>query len=58
MSREFFLKRYWKLLATPAVTISMGIILAFGFIAGVVFWGGFNTGMEQTNKMEFCIGLP
>jgi len=26
------------------------------FIVGVVFWGGFNTAMEATNQMEFCIG--
>jgi len=26
-----------------------------GAVAGVVFWGGFNTAMEATNSMEFCI---
>ncbi|GAB6052983.1 pentaheme c-type cytochrome TorC [Magnetospira thiophila] len=26
------------------------------FIAGVIVWGGFNTVMEYTNKMEFCVG--
>ncbi len=25
------------------------------FIAGIVFWGGFNTAMEATNELEFCI---
>ena len=25
------------------------------FIIGIIFWGGFNTGMEATNNMEFCI---
>ena len=25
------------------------------FIAGIVFWGGFNTAMEATNTMPFCI---
>lgn len=25
------------------------------FVAGVVFWGGFNTAMEATNTLEFCI---
>ncbi len=28
--------------------------LAF-FIAGIIFWGGFNTAMEATNNTEFCI---
>ncbi len=26
------------------------------FIVGIIFWGGFNTGMEVTNTTEFCIG--
>lgn len=56
MSREFFLKRYWKLLTTPAGKVSMGVILAFGFIAGVVFWGGFHKGLELSSTEEFCIG--
>lgn len=25
------------------------------FISGIVFWGGFNTAMEATNTLEFCI---
>ncbi|MFV0515365.1 MAG: NapC/NirT family cytochrome c [Jhaorihella sp.] len=29
--------------------------LAGAFIAGIVFWGGFNTAMEATNTEEFCI---
>jgi nitrate/TMAO reductase-like tetraheme cytochrome c subunit len=28
---------------------------AVGAVAGVVFWGGFNTAMEATNSMAFCI---
>jgi len=28
--------------------------LAF-FIGGIIFWGGFNTTMEATNSLEFCI---
>ena len=23
--------------------------------AGIIFWGGFNTGLEMTNSLEFCI---
>lgn len=26
------------------------------FAAGIIFWGGFNTAMEATNEMGFCIG--
>ncbi len=28
---------------------------AGAFAAGIIFWGGFNTAMEATNKLEFCI---
>ena len=39
--------------------ILMGATVAAGsvfFIAGIIFWGGFNTAMEATNTMDFCIG--
>lgn len=52
---EGVLTRYLRLLRTPT-SMAMGVILAFGFVAGIVFWGGFNTGMEMTNTEEFCIG--
>jgi len=25
------------------------------FVAGIVFWGGFNWALEATNKESFCI---
>lgn len=31
------------------------IILSFGIIIGIIFWGGFNTAMEATNNEQFCI---
>ncbi len=27
----------------------------FFFLIGILFWGGFNWGMERTNTLEFCI---
>ena len=30
-------------------------LLALGAVVGVIFWGGFNTAMEATNREEFCI---
>lgn len=30
-------------------------LLGAGAVAGVVFWGGFNTAMEATNTEAFCI---
>jgi cytochrome c-type protein NapC len=35
----------------PAVSI--GIVVAF--VAGIVFWGGFNTALEASNTEQFCI---
>ena len=34
---------------------SLGAILIGGFVAGIIFWGGFNTAMEATNTEAFCI---
>lgn len=33
---------------------TLGVAIIFMLI-GVIFWGGFNTGMEATNTMSFCI---
>ncbi len=30
-----------------------GVLAAF--VAGIIFWGGFNTAMEATNTLEFCV---
>lgn len=45
----------WRWLRWPSFTIPAGVLLALGGIGGVMFWGGFNTAMEYTNHMEFCI---
>ncbi len=35
---------------------TIGIVGALGFFAlGIIFWGGFNTALEATNREEFCI---
>lgn len=31
------------------------LLLALGLVAGVIFWGGFNTALEASNEMTFCI---
>ncbi|MCW9014002.1 MAG: NapC/NirT family cytochrome c [Gammaproteobacteria bacterium] len=33
---------------------TMGAAIVF-MVVGVIFWGGFNTAMEATNTLEFCI---
>ena len=50
------LKRWWTALRKPSTKYSVLAIATFFFIAGIIFWGGFNTGMEATNQLEFCIG--
>ena len=40
---------------TKPSTLSLGALLLIGFIAGIVFWGGFNWSMELTNTEAFCI---
>ncbi|MDE2584387.1 MAG: NapC/NirT family cytochrome c [Betaproteobacteria bacterium] len=45
----------WATLKRPSARYSMLALLLVGMVLGVVFWGGFNTGMEATNTLEFCI---
>ena len=41
---------------SPARYYGLGFLTVGGFIAGVVFWGAFNTALELTNREPFCIG--
>ena len=47
---------FMAMLQRPSATYSVLVLLVTGFFSGIFFWGGFNTGMEATNTMEFCIG--
>jgi nitrate/TMAO reductase-like tetraheme cytochrome c subunit len=47
--------RFWNWFWRPTSRYTWGAIFVVGGIAGIVFWGGFNTAMEATNTMEFCI---
>ena len=48
------IRRVWKIVATPAGTLSIGFLTLGGFIGGVIFWGAFNTALEITNTEKFC----
>ena len=50
------LKSWWAVLRKPSIKYSLLTLLSGGFVSGIIFWGGFNTGMEATNELEFCIG--
>ena len=49
------IKRLWKWFWRPNSKFSLGVIVIAGGIVGVASWGGFNTYMEYTNSLEFCI---
>ncbi len=48
--------RFWGTLRRPSIHYSLGFLTLGGFIAGVIFWGAFNTGLETTNTEAFCTG--
>lgn len=49
------IKRFWFWFSTPSLRYGAGVIFVVGGLAGVIFWGGFNTFMEYTNTLGFCI---
>ncbi len=44
-----------QVLRRPSAKYSLLTLLVVGFFSGIIFWGGFNTAMEATNTLEFCI---
>jgi cytochrome c-type protein NapC len=50
------LSRFIGFLRQPAARLSVITLLSIGFVSGIVFWGGFHTGIEATNTLEFCTG--
>ena len=47
------LSRLWDFFVRPS-TLSIMAVVGIGMLSGLIFWGGFNTGMEKTNSLEFC----
>ena len=47
-------RKYWLTVSTPSKFFSLGFLTIGGFIAGILFWGGFNTALEITNTEAFC----
>ena len=50
------LKCLWNWLSKPSAKYSILAIGGVAFVVGILFWGGFHTGLEMTNTTEFCIG--
>ncbi len=45
----------WAWFRSPAAKYGWGPVFIAGGFAGIIFWGAFNTYMEYTNSMEFCV---
>lgn len=48
-------KAGWAAVNRPATHLSLGFLTIGGFVAGVLWWGGFNTALEVTNTEAFCV---
>lgn len=55
MTMKARLRGAWRVLARPSVHYSLGFLTFGGFIAGLLFWGAFNTALEATNTERFCV---
>lgn len=60
-SRPGAIRRAWSfllellgVLLRPSTVFSLGVLVLAGFVAGIIFWGGFNTALEVTNTEKFC----
>ena len=42
------LRRWWDTATSPARHLSLAFLTLGGFVAGVAFWGAFNTALEAT----------
>ena len=49
------IRKLWKSIWSPSGVFSLGALLIAGFVAGILFWGGFHWVIELTNTEEFCI---
>ena len=46
-----WLKRLWQRISS----LSALTLLILGTFTGIILWGGFNTALEMTNTMDFCL---
>ena len=49
-------RQYWRTVTRPSVHFSLGFLVVGAFVAGIVFWGAFNTALEFANTEVFCTG--
>jgi trimethylamine-N-oxide reductase cytochrome c-type subunit TorC len=46
---------FTKIISLFKKPVALGVAGFLGIAVGVIGWGGFNTAMEMTNSLEFCI---
>lgn len=51
-----WLKPYLLTARRPSTHFGLAFLTLGGFVAGVAFWGAFNTALEVTNTEKFCTG--
>jgi cytochrome c-type protein NapC len=49
-----FGREIWSVLRRPSSVFSLGALVLGGFVAGILFWGAFDTALELTNTEPFC----
>ncbi len=49
------IQSWWRVVRAPSAHYSLGFLTLGGFVAGVIFWGAFNTALEATNTEAFCV---
>lgn len=55
MRLSWILQNEWiRTALRPPAFLSLSFLTLGGFLAGVMFWGGFNTALEATNTERFC----
>lgn len=47
------IKAFWRWFRSPS-KMAVGTLIILSAIGGILFWGGFNQGLEYTNTEEFC----
>jgi nitrate/TMAO reductase-like tetraheme cytochrome c subunit len=53
-SRQGLIARIWRVVWRPSGRFTLATLVIFGGVWGILFWGGFNWGMEEANTLEFC----
>ena len=48
------IKKLWNFVWSPSARFSLGGLIIFGMVVGIILWGGFNWGLQVSNTEQFC----